>query len=256
MVSVIMKYNRNQLPPNNLDSPNLFKIKAIQKMSALEPFLNFLFNDKKQLSHKAAVGFLVILSIIIVDNFLGFSYYYNNEKKIQQVESLNAIMKDSTVDNGVKNYAKELRFEIINRKNYFSIITEFFHNINTDNKNKNVISYKPETPKTHQTIERNNIWFHITSGGLFYLIAILMIILIPFTDISGSIIQKIASGLLSGIIITAWGLLFYWICNFIPQISAHTWIWNYFVNIGIQIIVCTVLVIISQQSWKKKSKAN
>lgn len=51
-------------------------------MGAFEGFFNFLFDDKKQLSQKAAVVVLVIIAIVAVDNLLGFTYYYNTEKKI------------------------------------------------------------------------------------------------------------------------------------------------------------------------------
>lgn len=209
-------------------------------MSVFEGFFNFLFDDKKQLSQKAAVVVLVIIAIVAVDNLLGFTYYYNTEKKIQQIEKLNVIIKDSTIDNNTKETAFKLRSEIISRENFFTKIILFLKPtiIPKENKSSEIASQpldKVESRPAEINIEKNNIWFHLSSGGFYYLFALIVIIVMPFTDVATSLIQKTATGLLTGIIVAAVGLLFYWICSLIPQISSKSWIWNYVVNITIQL---------------------
>lgn len=77
----------------------------------------------------------------------------------------------------------------------------------------------------------------------------------PFTDVATSLIQKTATGLLTGIIVAAIGLFFYWICSLIPQISSKTWIWNYGVNITIQSSLF-ILSGISNKLKRKNTRAN
>jgi len=223
-------------------------------MSYIDHFTAFLFDENRRLSSKAAVVVFVFLAILLIDNILGFSYYFNTDKKIEQVQKLNYIIKDATSDSNTKAFALQLRSEIIDRENVILQTFSFFRNIKWKSSRNAQISIPKETDKTNESVIRNNFWFNISAGGLYYLLAIIMIPLMVFTDKTTSFLQRLATGILTSALFFAFGWFFYWVCNFIPQLSKSTWAWNYILNILIQVIFVGLLLIAGQK--KQASRYN
>jgi len=73
--------------------------------------------------------------------------------------------------------------------------------------------------------------------------------LMLFTEKTNHLLERIATGFLVAGLIFAIGLFFYWICNFIPQLSKSTWTWNYILNTVIQ---CSFIIIPSILSANQK----
>lgn len=216
-------------------------------MSYIDHITYFLFDENRRLSSKAAVVVFIVLAIFLIDNILGFSYYFSSEKKIEQVQRLTTIIKDATSDSTTKAFAIELRSEIIDRENVVTQSLSFFRNIKWKSSKKHLANIPKNPVKTNESIIKNNFWFHFTAGGLYYLLAVLMIPIMIFTDKTTSFSQRLATGILTAVLFYGFGLLFYWICNLIPQISKSTWIWNYILNLIIQIIVIGLLVAAGQK---------
>lgn len=226
-------------------------------MNALDSFINFLLDKERVISAKAAVIVFIILAVVLVDNTLGFTYYYNSGKKIEQIQSLNNIIKDTTTNIQTKDYAIRQRSEIIKKETFFSKAITFIQNLKFYNNNTNKNIENINTAKSEQQIPekielstKNNFWFHISSGGVYYLLGILILILMPFIDNKISLIQKVATGILGGITISFFGLLFFWICSLIPQISTKTWFWNYMINVFIQFSIIGIITFIGKRSQK------
>jgi hypothetical protein len=206
-------------------------------MSYLDQITEFLFNENRRLSSKAAVVLFIIIGIFFIDNMLGFTFYYNSDKKIEEINKLNYIIKDSTVDQYTKSYAIALRSTIIDRKNVLIKTLSFFQDILPKSSVKVQSDKIVNTEYRIVTISRNNFWFHLTSGGVFYIFALLMIPGILFTDKKTSFSQKIATIILASILLWGIGLFFYWIFNFIPLISKSTLLWNYLLNVVLQFTI-------------------
>lgn len=92
---------------------------------------------------------------------------------------------------------------------------------------------------------RSNFWFHLTSSGLFYLLAVLIIFTLVFTKDSFAI-QDLAGITLRVIAVIAIGVLLYWIFGFIPPLSKSTWFWNYLLNFALQISAIAISAKMSQ----------
>ncbi|MFZ1528906.1 MAG: hypothetical protein WAT19_09150 [Ferruginibacter sp.] len=211
-------------------------------MSYIDHITEFLFDENRRLSSKAAVVVFAIIAIFVVDNVLGFSYYFSNNKKIEQVQKLNSIIQDTTSDSTTKTFAKELRTEIIDRKNVFYQAASFFRNIRWTNSKKQTTPVQTQPSDNKNLISKSNFWFHLTAGGLWYLLAVLMIPVIVFTDKKTSLPQRIATGIFATALFFGFGWLFYWLCSLIPQITSTTWIWNYIINFILQLLFVGLLV--------------
>lgn len=218
-------------------------------MSWIDHTTEFLFDEHRRLSSKAAVVVFVIIGVLFVDNYLGFSYHYNTDKKIEQVQKVNSIIKDTTIDSTTKAFALNLRSEIIHRRNAFDYFVSFF-------RGKSNISIKHQTNIPTEIAKnkepnissiKNNFWFNISAGGLYYLLAILMLPILVFTDKTTSLPQRLATGVVATLMCFAIGWFFYWLCSFIPQISNSSWTWNYIVNAVIQIVLVGLIVSVSQK---------
>jgi len=213
----------------------------------IDHITEFLFDENRRLSSKAAVVFFVVMAIILIDNVLGFSYYYSTDKKIEQVQKLNSIIKDTTSDSTTKTFALHLRSEILERENAITQSFSFLRNIKwTSSKKEHTIAAK-EIVKPKELIIKNDFWSHLTAGGFCYLLAILILPVVVFTDKKTSLPQRIATGILGAVLFFSFGWFFYWLSNFIPQISKTTWLWNYLINLAIQFLLIGLLAATGQK---------
>lgn len=215
-------------------------------MSYIDHIVEFLFDEHRRLSSKAAVVVFVILAILFVDNLLGFSHSFTTDKKIEQVQKLNTILKDSTTDSTTKAFALGLRTDIIRRQSIVNKTLSLLQG-RSNSSIKHQTNNPPTNANPNDVAIKNNFWFHLTAGGLWYLLAALMLPGMILTDKTTSLIQRIATGLLAAALFFGFGWFFYWLCSFIPQIAKTTWVWNYIINFILQALLVIILVAVLQK---------
>lgn len=203
-------------------------------MGAFDKFTELLFDEDTGISTKLTIIVLAIIAVIAVDNILGFSFYYNADKKIELVNKLNTTIKDSTTDSLTKSYAINLRQKITTRQDFITQSLSFFRGKSNAVKNDQT-SIPTARPKPIEVAIKSNFWFHLSSSGLYYLFALFMIPFSLVNDKKQSLGQRIGIAIVAPILIIALGLFFYWIYSFIPQISKSTWLWNYLLNVVLQL---------------------
>jgi len=221
-------------------------------MSYFEAFLSFISDERIRFSSKTLIVILSLATIFIVDNILGFSYYYSTGKKIENVLTLNRIINDTTTDSDTKIIAKNLRNELLIRKNIVTQTVLFFRNIKLTNSKIDQIKPTKAADKTKDSIMRNNFWFHLSSSGLFYLLGITLLPFMFFMNPYESVLQRIATSIFTTLVFMSFGLVFYWICNFFPQLYFKTWIWNYLLNFVLQLIPVSSIMIYGNKMGKNK----
>jgi len=221
-------------------------------MSYFEAFLSFISDERIRFSSKTLIVILSLATILIVDNILGFSYYYSTGKKIENVLTLNRIINDTTTDSDTKIIAKNLRNELLIRKNIVTQTVLFFRNIKLTNSKIDQIKPTKAADKTKDSIMRNNFWFHLSSSGLFYLLGITLLPFMFFMNPYESVLQRIATSIFTTLVFMSFGLVFYWICNFFPQLYFKTWIWNYLLNFVLQLIPVSSIMIYGNKMGKNK----
>jgi len=218
-------------------------------MNIFNNFIEFIFNERIRLSSKATMIVFSILAIVLFDNILGFTYYFSTDKKIGQIQKLNSIINDITTDSTTIDFATQLRSEIIDRENVFFKISSFSKHIKWISYNKKYQTDIPNgTVNEIEVVIKNNFWFHLTSSGFWYIMAIMMFpIMLFYGEKTTSLFHKLGIGFLTSVIMLFFGLLFFLFCNFIPKISETTWIWNYLINFLIQVLIFSLFAVIENR---------
>lgn len=83
----------------------------------------FLDNTVKFFPRILAFVFIV-LSLIIIDNVLGFTFHYDKQRTISELSEISKIISDSSVDTQIKAKAMELKEEIIKRKSLHDFVND------------------------------------------------------------------------------------------------------------------------------------
>lgn len=204
-------------------------------MDLLNSIFHFFTDKTKKLPHKVIIFLLALVFISLLDNFLSFTFSYNNGNKIEQVEGINKILNDSTLTMSEKNKLLILRKNIINHKTLKDKTYDFLTSIEFNNdKNINKVNHEKQKeiviqePIKKQSETRNYLWHFVSSSWPFLLLMIAFPI-IGFLDNKTSFWQAI------GIIIIIEPFLygFCWVYakvfSFIPIIFDNP-IYNYVLN--------------------------
>src|SRR5688572_25998006 len=91
-------------------------------MEIINSYFTFITDKKRKLHSKAVLIISTLAIIVLVDNILGFSYFYHNQRKIEQIKSLCEILKDTTVSEPVKEKLTLMQYNTLNRENFISNI--------------------------------------------------------------------------------------------------------------------------------------
>jgi hypothetical protein len=217
-------------------------------MSYINDITQFIFDGNRKLSTKATVVVFVIIGILAIDNILGFSYSYNTNNKIEQVQKLNSIINNPHTDIVTEGFAKRLRDDVINREDFITQSFSFVRNY----------EWISEENTQSNDVVRSDFWFHVSAGGWYYLVSILVVplgLIIMFSNLNKLsfvfFFQRLGGALLICIIFWGSGFLFSGLCALIPQISHSTWLWNYLLNGAIQMLP---ILIVARMLESKKNE--
>jgi len=79
---------------------------------------------------------IVIATLFFVDNILGFSFYYSNNQKINQLKNIETLKKDCTNNKYLLEILNETEEEILNRRNIVEIFFNLFSREQFDENNQ------------------------------------------------------------------------------------------------------------------------
>ena len=205
--------------------------------------------ETRGLSSKAITTIIVIALIVLIDNTLSFSYYYNTENKIEQISNVNKLLTDTTLTKIENQKLLNIRKDIIDRKTWKDKTWDFISNM--DFRSENSLTENPTEKEIENPLsERSYLWHFISSS---WLIVILMIAF-PFIGIFD---KKTPFGQAIGILIILEPFLYgmAWILaklfSFIPIILNNPTL-NYILNA----ILCLGVFALFGIFGKKKTTAN
>jgi len=207
------------------------------------------FTDKSQrLSRKALLIIGGIMLLILIDNTLSFSYYYNTEKRLEQIKEINEILNDSTLSNDETTILKKLRSDLIIRKTWKDHTYRIISQIEFKSDSSEITDNK-ENDKQN---ERSYFWHFLSSGWVFIFIMIVM----PFIGLAD---KKTSLGTTIGILLVieplflvmAWG--FAKAFSYIPILFGNP-IVNYFLNVILSFILIYILTKVSGNNRRTTRK--
>jgi len=94
-------------------------------MNVLGDLLAYFSEKKYSFTSKIFVVLFAIVAIILINNILGFSFYYSNSQKISQLQTIENVKKDCR-DPEVNNTLNSIEKRIIQRKNIIEIFFDLF----------------------------------------------------------------------------------------------------------------------------------
>ena len=201
-------------------------------MDFLNNILSFITDSNKRLSVKTVVVILTLLSVFLVDNVTGFSFYHSNQRKLDQLESIENLLKDTTLTTDVRHKLSLMQSKVFERENVFEYLLSFFKNkyFRSSDNEQAIIEGEGDNA-------RNDFLFLLSTSGFYMLFAFLLIIIIFFTGKDTSFWVSIFSVILLSIIMFLIILFMYWLLGkIIPDKLFGSWTWNYIVNLFVQIV--------------------
>ncbi|MCU7547784.1 hypothetical protein OCK74_01600 [Chitinophagaceae bacterium LB-8] len=233
------------------DSHRILNLKTNSRAASfIDHITEYLTDENRRLSTKAAFVILALFMIVLVDNILGFSFHYRTDKKLEELQKVAGIINDTSADRTTKAYAAALRSEIMDRQNIIDYSLSFLRNIKWASSKSDHTSKTIAADKTKDVPIKNDILFKFTVSGLYIIAGLIFIPIVLILDKKSPLHVRIASGLAAGFIIVMFSSLFNWLFGFIPILSKTTWAWNYGLNFVVQAIILFSFVMHSMNANK------
>jgi len=198
-------------------------------MSFYENIFGFITDRSKRLSTRAAAIILTLFCLVLVDNIIGFSHYYNKQRQLDQLESISVLLRDSLLSSETKSELQSLEKQTFLRKNIIDYSLSFLNNLSWTIKSSS-------TSKIETRNERNNIWFLVSASGIYILVSILIIPILLIVDKKTPFFKLLAAMIMFGIVMFFTSWFNYWLLEkIIPDKVFGSWTWNYIINFVVQI---------------------
>jgi len=200
-------------------------------MDFIDKILNYITDSNRRLSSKAAIGILALMSIIVIDNITGFSYYYNKNRQLEQLETIKILLSDSTLTSETRQKLIVLETHVLERKSIIDYSLTFLKNISLTNSKQS-----EATKNNNGKIIRNNIWFLMSTSGIYILTTILVVLVFLFMDKKTPFLKLLASMIVFVIVMFFTSWFNYWLFDkIIPDRLWGNWTWNYIINFILQV---------------------
>lgn len=219
-----------------------------------------LFTDKTvKWTAKSATVLVIFLLLWWVNNMFDFGHSYRLSNKLEHLEKISLLLKDTSLTNEQQLVLKAERSYIFEHKSAFDHIYNYCSSFPSEVVNfihKNLYNKKVE-PSKYVKSQKNTIpmiktrdryWHFITSSIIIWLFC-LFVIYLMVTD-KKTLIGNLILGII-GLLLVAYitSLLFATILSLIPVFD-HLWI-NYGLNVLIQLIILGYFLYIDLKKRKR-----
>ncbi len=208
-------------------------------MELVNSIVHFFTDNTRKLSNKVLASIILLFVIVFLDNTLSFSYYYNVKNKIEEVNRINIILKDSTLEEENRNFLLVLKKDIIRRKTWKDKSWDFFTNLNFKKDSVNIIKYEVADINNVKTkkikIERSYILHYITSNWFVIIIMVIMPFVL-FFDEENSFINALTITVFLEVVLYGISWINAKFLSYIPVIFNNP-IYNYILNVLIVLLV-------------------
>ena len=209
-------------------------------MDFINKFFEFIIDNNIRLPAKVLTILGVLFCLYLLNDALGFTYYYNIKNKVEQIKAISEILHDSTLSPEVKKQVSLFSLRVFRCKNIFErtfayantrydILRTYF--ANRDNKAVVIITNKGDSIILSKTpLPRNDFLFLMTGAGIFVLLAVLIVPICLYLGLD----QGLGTGVSAFIILVGGfgfiSLILYLILSLV-SVFKNTCIWNYMINI-------------------------
>lgn len=232
----------------------------------IEKIIGFFQDKAVSLSRKMTILLFVCVTVLLVDNYCGFSYFFVQSYKLNYITSLEDARQKYAKDEVVSHELDRMMVNAINRWTIFSAVSDIFQNTSSTtsvareqklaeelakDKNKKAvkeIKTKDEIPdgffsQLFPVAERSPFWHTVcTCLNLVFILLICIIYLIfsPFTHDSNKKNALLGMCFVIPFLIV---VIFFiqWILSFIPDIDGRPRI-NYIIYVLLNVLILVLVV--------------
>lgn len=200
-------------------------------MNFFEHILNFITDKSKRISARATIIIIALACILLVDNIFGFSFYYKQQRQLDQLKTVTALLKDTTLTRETRATLLSIEKHTFERKTIIDYFSSFLKNISfkSSRQSQNNININANPI-------RNNFWFLFSASGIYIIVTILVVPVLLFADKKTPFLKLIATLLLFVFVMTFTAWFNYWLFDkLIPDYLFGSWTWNYIANFLLQV---------------------
>jgi len=196
----------------------------------INSILKFLKDKSVSLKIKILRIILIFVILLAVNDYLGFTYYYNLGQKINLIEKIEKTKSSKELNPDHKKILIELEEEIINRKHVFTQCNDYLSHLLFSEK-----QIKQEAQKERSLLA------HILSSSIIWIVLFLIVFVAILVDKDENDSETIWGIVIGLILLVFLAFIFQWALGFLPVIFGNP-IYNYILNAIIQ-IGFTILII-------------
>jgi len=175
---------------------------------------------------------LIFITLLAVNNYLGFTYYYNLGQKVNLIEKIEKAKSSKELSLNHKKKLIELEEEVINRKNVFTQCNDYL--------SQQLFSKKPikQAPQ-----KERSLLTHILTSSIVWIILFLFVLVAIFFDKDENDSDTILGIVLVSFLLIGLAFVFQWALGYIPIIFGNP-TYNYFLNAIIQLGFVILLIML------------
>lgn len=190
-------------------------------------------NDRStSLVRKLGVFTFIFIGFLIYDSFVGFTFHYNKQRQLIEIQSIRSILADSSLTVESRRKLLQMEQEILDKQNLFSRVDKAI----SDN------SGKSEGSKTvRRFFFTTEFWNYITSGGFFWILLIFTVY--SFFVAKNPFWESFAAILLSSLVFIVFSIFHYWLIDkILPDKVFGSQFLRYVSNVVLQAILLSLYV--------------
>lgn len=180
----------------------------------------FLIPEKKSTLNKLLLVVIIMAGLYLVNDLLGFTYFYRTDRKITLIRELNLIINDTTLDNSTRTSILEMRKDVIRQS---PVINGFPNSV-------------------FQTNPGIMSWLFYLTASVINIIIILFGFLSVFMQKNDEDKMGLKTYFSLSVYYIGPALLTVLICLIIPKIPLWGYVFTYISNFIIQVIIILVML--------------
>lgn len=233
--------------------------------SFIDKIVEFFTNDSVSLSRKITVPLVVIIILLFINDYYGFTYYFFNSREADYIVQLEKAKQSCAKDSVVYKHFDKMMIDALNRKNVFQLFSGLFRSSSSGSVSPPRLggtvlesTYKRNVGERKPLFDflplckRNQLWHTITSSLSLLLLFPVILVTIPVLFFSGKLSNNapVIIGLLIFLCFISFLVwLFQWSFGLIPVLFGRAYL-----NYSIQVLVNVAIMIFGYKIIKKNTK--
>ncbi|MGA6117437.1 hypothetical protein [Sphingobacterium anhuiense] len=221
-------------------------------MDLVSSIFNFFADNKAKFTHKTLMGICALFIIVIIDNTLSFSTHYNNSRKYEQIEAINRIIRDSTLNKNDYNILKNKRSLLLTHKTWIDKTYDFIFSFEFKKEKQTQQIANPEKGiiKT-DPVRKRNFWIHYLTSSYSIVLLMIAVLIFGFNNKEPFLKNLAVIILVAEPIMFLFGWLIAKFFSFIPIIADNV-NYNYLLNFSLHTVILIFLGLVGRYQNKKQ----